>query len=274
MSKHEHIHDPKNNEWDADEDLRELEREVGVVLDAYDVEYPSDTEIAMTIDAIRPYVPIKTNKWKLAFTGIASIINQALREIFYVSSTFWILNGVLLIVGLAVVDLSDKSPYLVLMLLAPVPTLTGVLEVLKSRNTEMAELELSFKNSLQEIIISRMAVIGVFNMLFNIISTIGISYLDEGIWIWKLILYWITPFTVITALSFVLVSKFRHVSAVTIGITVWIGFGIVTSQSDFVEKIESIPAIYYAGIAVTAIIFVIVQIRRFYIKGISFEWIG
>jgi uncharacterized membrane protein YiaA len=274
MSKLEHIRDPKNNDRDADEELQAAERKIGLALDVYDVEYPSESEIATTIDAIRPYVPMKTNQWKTTYAGMSSIMKQTLREVLYISPIFWIINGVLLLIGLAAVVLSDKSPYLVLMMLAPLPTLTGVLEVLKSRNAEMAELEMSFKYSLQEIILSKMAVIGVFNLLINIMFTIGISYFDEGIWIWKLILYWVTPFTVITALSFVLVSRYRHIYAATAGLIVWIGFGIAISQSHLVEKIESIPAIGYAGVAVAATLFVIMQIRTIYTRGVRCDWIG
>lgn len=274
MRKLEHIRDPKPNDRDADEELQASEREIGLALDAYDAEYPSESEIAMTIDAIRPYVPRMTTEWKTTYAGMSSIMKQTLREVLYISPIFWILNAVFLLIGLAAVVLSDKSPYLVLMMLAPLPTMTGVLEVLKSGNAEMAELEMSYTYSLQEIILSKMAVIGVFNLLVNIITTIGISYLDEGIWIWKLILYWVTPFTVITALSFVLVRRFRHLYAASAGLIVWIGFGAAISQSHLVEKIESIPAICYAGVAVAATLFVILQIRTIYTRGIRCDWIG
>lgn len=271
MSKRNIDNDEFVIDLDVDQGLEAQVQELGFMLDEYDVEYPSESEMMMTIDAIRPYVPVKENKWKTIYVGMSSIMKQALHEIFYMSPLFWISNILFIIIGLSAVVVSEQNLYVILLLLAPIPTITGLLEVLKSLNTGMAELEMSFKYSLQEIILSKMVIVGGFNLLINLFFT-GISFFYHDILIWKLMLYWITPFTVIMAISFVVVSRFRNVYAVTAGLTVWIVFGSLISQSNLVERIESIPTAIYILVTLIASIVVFTQIKRIYKRGVNYEF--
>jgi hypothetical protein len=159
-----------------------------------------------------------------------------------------------------------------MLILAPFPILTGLFEVFKSRESGMAELEMSFKYSLQELILSRMFVIGGFNFLINLTFTMCISIFYPEIWLWKLVLYWVTPFTVITAIMLVVVTKFRHIYAVTAGLLVWISFGAFISQANMIEKIESIPVAFYILVIVFATIVVFTKLKRIYKRGITYEF--
>ncbi len=254
-----------------DEELKQFDQSLKGRLDEYDVEYPSEVELMMTIDAIRPYVPNKENKNRTLYSGIFSIMNQALNEVFFIRPIFWILNGVFLLAGLTVLFLSEKNPYLMIMFLAPIPTITGLFEVIKGRNTAMDELEMSFKFNLQEIILSKMLVVGGFNFLMNMIYILMITTRYQEIWIWELMIYWAAPFTVITALSLVIVSRFRSVSAVTMSLTVWILMGGLMSQINIVNKIESISPVFYILITLLASIFIIAQIKRICQRGVHYE---
>ncbi|WP_227938799.1 hypothetical protein [Alkalihalobacillus deserti] len=258
-------------DMDYDPELDELEREIGLLLDEYDVEYPSESEMMMTIDAIRPYVPVKESKWKNRFEGMSAIMKQSIIEFFYMSPIFWFSNSLFLLIGLSAVLLSEINPYVILLLLGPIPTITGLLEVIKRMNAGMAELEVTFKYSLQEIILSKMVVVGGFNLIINLFLTFSTSFFYQDVVIWKLMLYWITPFTVITAISFVIVSRFRHVYAVTAGLAVWIVFGSMISQSKLVERIESIPIVVHILVSLIAAIVVIIQLNRIYKRGVNYE---
>jgi hypothetical protein len=54
---------PDRNDKDADEELLRLEQEMEQDWEAFDVKYPSEAEIAETVEAMRSYVPIRLNKW-------------------------------------------------------------------------------------------------------------------------------------------------------------------------------------------------------------------
>jgi hypothetical protein len=261
-----------NYDMDDDWELAELENELEFIFNQYDVEYPSESEIMMTIDAIRPYVPVKESKWKTVYENLSSIMRQSLWEISYISPLFWISNSLLLLICLAAVFLTEQSPYLTMLLLAPIPTITGLFEVLKSMNADMAELEMSFKYNLQEIILSKMVVVGGFNLFVNLIFTCLISFFYHDILIWKLILYWITPFTAITAVSLVVVSRFRHLYAITVGLVTWIIFGGFISQINIIDKVESTSPAVYILVTLISLIAIVVETIRIYKRGVSYEF--
>jgi hypothetical protein len=150
---------------DVDKELFELEQEVLIRLDEYDVEFPSESEIMMTVDAIRPYVPTTENIWKTSYEHLSTIVKHSVNEVFHISPLFWIANSLLLVISLTAIFSVELNPYLAMMFLAPLPTITGLVEVLRSKNNGMAELEMSLKFSWQELIISKMLVVGSFNLL-------------------------------------------------------------------------------------------------------------
>lgn len=261
-----HTYDTEN-----DNQIEELELEIGTFLDEYDVEYPTEEEIMLTIHAIRPHVPVKENKWNTAIQGMASIIKQAYEEMFYVSPLFWTANGLLFLIALTGVFVMDGNPYTMMMILAPIPTITGLIEVLKSRNSGMAELEMSFKYSFQELILSKMLVVGGFNLVINLLVTISFGILNQEILVSKLLLYWMTPFTVITALSLLFVSRYRGIFSITGGVVLWLTSSVFLSQTTVVERIESMPAEIYLLVIAAAALTVLFQAIHIYKRGVSFE---
>ncbi|XXM70810.1 hypothetical protein ACQ0QQ_13940 [Lysinibacillus sphaericus] len=262
----------RNDDTQLDLELEELEKELRFKLGDYDVEYPSETEMMKTIEAIRPFVPEKEDRWKSYSENIMPLIKNTYREIFYFSPLFWILNSLFLFICSCAVLIADQDPYVTLMLFAPLPTFTGLFEILKSRRTGMAELELSYKFNLQEIILSKMMIIGVFNIGINLIAMVVLSILLPDIWVGKMLLYWMTPFTVMTGISFLFASRVRHVHTVTSTLVVWLGAGLFLSSEEVIEKVESIPAAVYGLVIIAAISFIILQAFRFYKRGAEYEF--
>jgi len=268
MGKQKIDKDQVEYDLDTDVELEKLEKDLDGIFNEYHVEYPSEAEMMMTIEAIRPYVPKKEIKWKAIAENMSAIMKQSLHEVFYLSSLFWTSNILLLLIGMTAVFYYDQNPYELIFLLAPIPTITGVLEILKSRNIEMAELEMSFKYNLQEIILSRMVVVGGFSSFINLIFICSIAFVYHDILVWKLILFWVTPFTIITAISFVVVNRFRHVSAISISLFVWIIFGSLASQMN----LQTIPSGVYILISILALVAIVLQIKQIYKKGVSYEF--
>ncbi|PYI57361.1 hypothetical protein [Paenibacillus flagellatus] len=257
---------------DADRELDELLRRSEDALDEYDVEYPDEADMMRTIDALRPYVPAKESlRQSAASSPLSSLWKRALHEMAYMSAAFWVPNALLFLIGLAAVFAAELNPYAVMLLLAPIPTVSGLWEVWKSGYKGMAELEMSFKYSLQEIVLAKMIGIGAFNLAMNIVLTCGFTFIVPGVWLWKLILYWITPFAVIAAVSFTAASRFRRGYAVTAGLSAWVATGGLLGQTRFVERLESVPPAVYAAIALLAAIVLAVQINRMYKGGVAYE---
>jgi hypothetical protein len=254
-----------------DRQIEDLEQEMESLLDEYDVEYPAEGQIMMTIDAMKPYVPIRKNKWKAACKGMAAITKQAYQEVFYMSALFWTANGLLMTAALIGVMIANVNPYLTMLMLTPIPTMTGLIEVLKSRNAGMAELEMSFKYSFQEIILSKMMVVGGFNLFINLVLTLSLSMFNQEILISKLLLYWLAPFTCVSALALLFVRRFRHIYAVTSAVVVWIAFSRFISEPVIIKRVESLPAELYVALVTAALLTCMYQTIHIYKRGVSFE---
>ncbi|WP_010283166.1 hypothetical protein [Bacillus timonensis] len=265
MSKNEKQNDS------FDDDIFQLEPEIGMFLDEYDVEFPSEAEIMMSIEAMRPYVPSKEKKWEAFVAGVSTVLRHSTREVFYFSSLFWGLNVLFLLLGVSSALIYEIDPYLIMLYVAPLPTIIGLIEVFRSSNTEMAELEMSFKFSLQEIILSRMVVVGTFNIALNVLLTISFAILLPEVMIGKLILYWATPFTMIAAIMLVVASRFRRAYSLTGGLILWTGAVIAISQQEVIERIETISVLGYILVTIAAAIFIIVKMMNIYKRGISYE---
>ncbi|MBM7660268.1 putative membrane protein [Bacillus mesophilus] len=261
-------------EWERDEDLdndlKELMDNLEFKLDDYDVEYPSESEMMMTIESLRPYMPAKVNRWEVFAARSTSITKHALTEVYYMSPFFWIANVLFMMIAISAVILTKVNPATVIFLLAPIPTLTGLIEVIKSRNAGMAELEMSFKFNLQEVILSRMVAIGAFNLLINNMLTLIISQWNHyDILAWELMLYWVTPFTVITSIALALVTRFRQMYTVTIGIVIWMTMGSLFSHVFIVDRV---PTLFYIVVTVLATGTIVIQMRNMFKRGMSYEF--
>ncbi|MFT8322029.1 MAG: hypothetical protein ABF649_14100 [Bacillus sp. (in: firmicutes)] len=261
----------KKEEAELDEAFLEIEQELGYSLTEFDVEFPSEEEIMTTIQVLRPYVPQKEKTWKQLYDYSKIILKHSLNEVFYVSPLFWIANSIFLVTCLLGIFLTKESPYLIIMIFAPIPTITGLIEVIKSRNIGMAELEISLKFSFQEIILSKMVVVGGFNAVINLLATWVLSISYPTILIGKLLLYWITPFSVITALSLMLVSKIRNVYFITAGIVLWVVCSSMLSQTSFIKKIEGVPVAVFIFICIISAIMALFKAINMFKRGFENE---
>ncbi|UAL47184.1 ABC transporter permease [Sutcliffiella horikoshii] len=260
--------DKFRDDEDFDLELLELENEVFCNLKEYDVEFPSEEEMMSTIESIRPHVPRKQNMFK----PLADLVRHSGQEIFRISPLFWGANGLLVLISLVAFFMADElDPYFTIMILAPLPTIAGVLELMRSKNSGMLELELSLKYSWQELLLSRMLVIGGFNVSVNIAFTAVLSFVVADVWFAKMTLYWLTPFTLLMAVSLVIISRFRKFHIVTVTLVSWIGLGMVMSQTTLFERLGDVPSYVIVLVIIAASIFSLCKMMWIYKRGISYE---
>lgn len=253
----------------VDMELLELENEVFADFKEYDVEFPSEEEMMSTIEAIRPHVP----KRKSFFKPVTDLVKHSGQEIFRISPLFWGANGLLVVISLlAFFTVEHLDPYFTIMILAPLPTIAGVLELMRSKNSGMLELELSLKYSWQELLLARMLVVGGFNVMVNIGLTAVLSFVVADVWFGKMTLYWLTPFTLLTAVSLVIISRFRRLHIVSATLVGWGGIGMVMSQTTLFERLETVPSYVFVLVIVAASIFSLCKMMWIYKRGISYEF--
>lgn len=259
----------QNEDMEIDEAFKELEREFNFSFTDYDVPYPNEEQMMITIEQMHPLVLQRKKRWMAKKSGVSNVLEKSVYEIFYISPIFWGINSLFLIIFVLAASVGKENPYQLMIILAPLPMLTGLFEVLKNRHDGMEELERSFLFSFQEIILSRLLVTGAFNLIINIIVTAFLSFIYPEIELGKLFLSWVTPFTLITAISFVIVNRLRNTYMITVWNISWIGCGFIV-VSFFMDKLEDIPVSAYIVFIVVAILCIIGRIMRIY-KG-DFEY--
>lgn len=116
----------------------------------------------------------------------------------------------------------SNNPYTFIIALSPVPLIFGLIDVIRSMQTGMQELEMSFKTNLWQFILSKLMIICMSNILLNILFTVLFTGLNNGISFWKMTIYWCSPFFVVCSISILIISKVREHFAQSIFIALWI----------------------------------------------------
>lgn len=241
-------------------------------MECYVVKMPSQSEINSTIDNLRGFVPRKKSR-----TKIIGLLEMAAREIGFMSSTYWLISFALFILGAYSIwmnggsIINNRNPYVSGVLLAPMPFILGIIEIFKGREEGVIELELSCKISIGEIMFSRLIIICIYSILLNTMLSIVLVYFNSGILLLRITLMWLAPFTVISGIGLILVSKMRgsYVAVIFTGVWMVLVMAILT-QKKIMDRLAGINMTVYAVLTIIGIILMIIQIKSYSQRGSSF----
>ena len=260
----------RNHDEEFEQALTKIERDSGITLQDFDVEYPGENEIARTIAAMHPFVPF--HKKKTLKESLTPLFLLSAHQLNYMSNFFWLSNLIFYALCFSGMVLLNINPYMVITIIAPLPIMTGLLEIAKSRNKGMAELEASLKYNLQEIILAKFVVVGVFNIILNLMATIIVSSFLVEVVIWELILCWMTPFTAASAITLILIRKIRNPSLITVSLVLWIAFVVFLSEANLFERLEAFPVAFHIIICIVGASICILRFARLSQGGWSYEF--
>lgn len=180
------------------------------------MEFPPEHVIQNTIENCIVHVPEYTSKR----SKLKQMFHTLSLQAEYVAKWFWIFSLLLFISGYVVTVFGSISPYKTVLVLAPMPFVLGVLEMLRSVDSGLAEMELASKMSLPQIVMARFVLVGSYNVVLNAIISFGL-YWTFGIDLWKVVLFWLVPFTWISSIMLFLASRFRGRRLVPIAVCLW-----------------------------------------------------
>lgn len=248
-----------------------VEEEVTDFLEHYTVEYPDEIAIDQTVEALREYVPTPRSKRARVRERMEGLLHHAVRELSTIGGLFWIMNLVFFLGGFSYVTILEGNPYLTLFFLAPIPMLLGLLEVFKGRETGLYEIELSCKYSAQQIMMSRLLIVGIYNGLLSMLLISTFSVVVDNILLMTLLGYWILPSVLVSSLGLFLSIQLRSSTSIPVTVGLWIAtVAIVSSSVDIVRLLESITARVYVVILFISLLFLVSQIYRVK-RGVQFE---
>lgn len=222
---------------------KEINEKIERELKELTVDYPSEDKINQTIFALYEHVPERKRTLSDFVDQIKELVILSGKELVHISPYFWIVNLLFLFLGIVSTFTFHSDPYMTLFILSPLPFLAGLLEIFKSRDQGMAELEATLKYTVQQLIFSRMFIVSGFNLIVNvIIITWFYLSMDVVFQTSHLLIYWIMPLNSISALGLFITVRYRGAIASPILVSTWLIFGCFITQfsnsNDFIQSIN------------------------------------
>ncbi len=247
-------------------DLMDLED----FLDSYAVNKVDEQKIDSTIDILKSYMPkqeVQAIKEQSIFLERMKNNIDLVKFQFSLISKVYIISSLLLIlVGTITTIKLNLSIYVSASIIAPIPILLGIFEIIKGRDENVWELELSYKYSLREIVLSRLIIINVVSILISIIISIGLNNTYSEINLFKMISIWLIPIFLVGSISLAITSIYRSINSITLCIAIWI-LGVLSIS--IYEKIVEITNINTFIVLGMSVISVVIASKLFYKKSIN-----
>jgi hypothetical protein len=199
----------------------QIEQEIMDYLALYTVDLPNEEEVDCSIEYILSQVPIKERKLSIVKRNAKIIITNSLRELMVFGWVFWSFNSLFLLLGLLSLVTFNHNPYITQFVLAPLPFMIGIFEILKSRNVGLVELELTLKFNAQQILASRLFIVGLYNLFINVSVSILCLQLYQDIIFTKLLLSWTVPYVLVTSIAFLAALYIKSNLASSMLLTIW-----------------------------------------------------
>jgi hypothetical protein len=202
----------------------QMDKEIKDYLECYKVEFLNEEEMEVSFEYILQQVGPSESRVGTFKRRAKTLVLNSILELLNFSWLFWTLNGVFLVLGIiSLVELAT-NPYLTAFFLAPLPFLIGVYEILKSKQEGLIELEMTFRYNAQQIFTSRLFVVGLYNLLINLlVSAVCIAVNPEVMFV-KLLLSWTIPYVLVSGLAFLFAMQKRGTAASGILLAIWFAF--------------------------------------------------
>ena len=242
-------------------------------LDELTVDYPSEEEIEQTLSYLHDQAPDKSSRFEKLYNQWTDILSLSTREIFYISPVFWVLNLFFLLLGVINVTVNQATPYLTLLAFAPLPVVTGVLEVLRSKDHNLLELEATTKFSWESLIYAKLLIISVFHLVLNVFFMGWIYFiLQIDLLFSELLKYWAMPTLVFAVIGLFTTLHFSRKTSSVVLTSFWIGILYTFRDPDSYRYVfHQLGDGAAMTITLACIVILVLQMRQLTKKGKFFE---
>lgn len=249
-----------------EEDLIDIED----FLDSYVVSKVDEKSIDSTIEVLKSYMPqeeVETvNKYNIFLQSIKNNISLIKLQLNLINKPYFLLALLLSLVGTITVVKLNLSIYMSSFIIAPIPILLGIFEIIKGRDDNVWELELSYKYSLREIIFSRLIIINAISVLISLVISISLSNIYSQINLLKMISIWLIPIFTTASISLIITSVYRSMNSITLCIVIWI---LSIASISIYEKMGYTININTLIVLIVSITTTVISSRLFYKNSIN-----
>jgi len=211
------------DEWpELDEaEIARLEK----LLDAYEPPYPNEREITRTVEMAKFQLSLQGSGVLGKRGGAVKLLRHMAVEITVISRFYWLVSLILYVAGLAMLQLRlfAALPELALVAVAPVPFLLGLIEVMRSRDERMLEMEMACSFNGASVMLAKLSIIGGYNIVLNMVVSVWLAGTVTALRLGEMLQLWLLPFTLISALALLVVTRLRASSAVLLALGAWAG---------------------------------------------------
>lgn len=273
MKKNHNIYNLRCENLDDEqfEDLVEADLiDIEKFLDSYVVNKVDEQKVDSTIDTLKSYMPRvevqAINEESTFLERIKNNIELVKFQFSLISKAYFISSLLLILVGIITTIELNLSIYLSASIIAPIPILLGILEIIKGRDDNVWELELSYKYSLREIVLSRLIIINAVSIVISIIISIGLNNTYSEINLFKMISIWLIPIFVVASISLVITSLYRSINSITLCMAIWI-LGVLGIS--IYEKIAEITNVNTSIVLGISLISLVISSKLFYKNSVN-----
>ncbi|WP_419743144.1 hypothetical protein [Paraclostridium dentum] len=207
-----------------DEEFLDIEN----FLNSYIVKEVNEENIDLIIDKLRNYMPqnkneeiIKNENMDLyskvrTSIGLLKMQFKIFNKLYLIASIMLVLCGVIGTIKL------NLNPYLCAYTVSPIPILIGLAEILRGKEENMWELELSYKYSFREILFAKLVIISTTAIALTLVTSLILTGTYSEISLLKIINICLIPTCFISLISLILASIYRGMNSIVLSTSIWI----------------------------------------------------
>ncbi|KLU62376.1 hypothetical protein CEB3_c12370 [Peptococcaceae bacterium CEB3] len=233
------------------------------LLRKYSVPVPNEAAVDATIQELRQYVPAKRNFYRMQWENFTGIVRLSALDLDYMSKSYWLISAAIFILGYIIITGTVHNPYLCLIALAPMPFILGMIEVFKGREQGVLEIELSCRITPQQVMLSKLLLIGLYNIALNTVLSVALSLFHPGLILWQITLSWLTPLAVVSSLTLWLAQHIRGGYAVTAVLGLWLSATLSLSTQPMVaDRLMHLNLMIYGLAIMISALWLGIQLKK------------
>lgn len=261
--------DVENEDFEIllDEEFLDIEN----FLNSYIVKDVNEENIDLTIDKLRNYMPQNKNENENVYLyskvrtsiGLLKMQFKIFNKLYLIASMMLVLCGVIGTIKL------NLNPYLCAYTVSPIPILIGLAEILRGKEENMWELELSYKYSFREILFAKLVIICTTAIALSLVTSLILTGTYSEVSLLKIINICLIPTCFISLISLILASIYRGMNSIVLSTSIWI---VVSNMVDknTINYIVNTNNYKLFLVLILLCVFIMVASKLFYKKSINF----
>lgn len=254
-----------------DEEFLDIE----IFLNSYIVKEVNEESIDLTIDKLRNYMPQNKNE-EIIKNENMDLYSKVRTSIVLLKMQFKIFNKLYLIASIILVLCGvigtiklNLNPYLCAYTVSPIPILIGLAEILRGKEENMWELELSYKYSFREILFAKLVIISTTAIALTLVTSLILTGTYSEVSLLRIINICLIPTCFISLISLILASIYRGMNSIVLSTSIWM---VVSNMVDNHTINYIVNVKNYKLFLVLILLFglTIIASKLFYKKSINF----